>query len=135
VTETALDKKMRPKVTAMIADSRSGGRLTEFKARSHGAYDTSTLETPVTETSHKIMATPPQEVSSQLIGQADGAGDVIRVGDKQLIISGEAADESQYTPRPLDLVVLDGDEHRIIRVDTLYTGALVGAYIVFTRSG
>jgi len=120
---TKLDTKLVPKILSLV---NKYGKTLVFYTYPLTAYDPTTgEETEGAATTYSLKTTPPAQYESKLID-----GDLVRNGDTWVLLP---ASGLEFTPVPGIKVTFDSITLKIVSVEKIYTGDLIGAYTLQLR--
>jgi len=118
ITPTALDLKIQPQVKKILDDY--GKEITFYQKSS--TYNPSTGEGTVTETSKVEKCIPPYQVEKKFI-----TGDIKSTD----LMTGLVP--QNWKPKLTDRAVIDGRDYSIMAVQPIYTGELIGLFLLVLR--
>lgn len=118
---TALDTKIRPKVTAVLA---AYGTNLAFSVPGTETYDPATgITTEGSVTTPTVKGTPPAPYEKRYVD-----GDVVKVEDAMTLVSAEDVAAASFTPAQGQTVTFDSVSWDVVSVKVHRSGDQVAAY-------
>ena len=118
--------KFRALATKLVAKF---GTPMDWKVKSAGSYDPATGKvTGTTTTTHSnVLTTPPLPLDARFFSE-----DVLKLADTMAIVDDPSI---TFTPDTGDVVVFEGLEWAVLRVESFYPGATAAAHVCAIRRG
>jgi hypothetical protein len=116
------EAEIKTKVKSLV--DRKGKTVTYTKRVQ--TFTVATGDVSETTTDYSLKVSPPDGVDLRLID-----GDVVQEGDVSVVLPAKDLD---FTPENGDKVTIDSVVWKVVYIDSLYTGELLGAYVLRLRS-